>query len=492
LLQITFDSIREITSLLAMGKRKIMKTGTLIIVLLFFLPSPGFAKVLTVMPGGGEFSRIQEAIAKASDGDTISVLPGTYYGNLTLDKDHIILEGKGKPIIQGEEKGNAVFIKGEHCVLRGFVVRGGGRDLTNDEAGLKLHSAHHSIIEDNSFDDNLHGIYLYRSDHSLIRRNIIHGRQYETQEDRGNGIHLWNSAHNRIEDNTITHARDGLFISFSHFIHIKGNRISNLRYGLHYMFSDDNSFEGNIFTHCVAGGALMYSERLDFRKNVFAHNRGFRAYGVLWQEVDFSRSEYNLILDNTRGLYFDNSHQNHITHNAVIGNDIALTLLASAEDNVFYENNFIGNTRLLVMEGGKNQGGQNLFSKDRRGNYWSDFRGYDLDGDGAGDTPHVLQNIFEYLVADYPEYWLYLYSPASQAVAMAEKVLPIIELPDEARDPHPLMGPAVIPEIDVQLHLLEDGSKSSGTALFLISIVTVLLASRMIVKGNRLWSKSIP
>ena len=72
------------------------------------------------------------------------------------------------------------------------------------------------------------------------------------------------------------------------------------------------------------------------------------------------------------------------------------------------------------------------------GNYWSEIqRGYDLDGDGIGDRPHTIQNVFQVLENDYPEVRFYLFSLAAQILEMAERALPILELWDGPRTRHP-------------------------------------------------------
>ena len=74
------------------------------------------------------------------------------------------------------------------------------------------------------------------------------------------------------------------------------------------------------------------------------------------------------------------------------------------------------------------------------GNYWSDYTGYDLDGDSVGDVPFRIQNIFEYLEGSYPRIRLYLNSPAAQSIVAAENSFPIIEGSNQF-DPRPLMYP---------------------------------------------------
>jgi len=456
-----------------------------------FLGGIAHGKVIRVRDAGAHNVLLQSVVDAASEGDTILVGPGIYKGNLVIRKKGLKLIGEGRPVIQGEKKGTAVMIMGDDCLLKGFVVKGGGRDLTRDDSGIKFKKCNRSVVENCEFYDNCFGCYFYQSDHCIFRNNLIEGRKYEVQEDRGNGIHLWDSAYYLIEGNEIRYARDGIYVSFANYGTIKGNWIHHTRYGLHYMYSKHNAFIDNLLTHNVAGAAVMYSKHMKWNRNVFAHNRGFRAYGVLWQDARICECHDNLVVDNTIGLYFDQALKADVRGNMVIWNDRAAVLLENSELNTIYENNFIDNLSELQLRGGTQKGRNNKFYKSKRGNYWSDYKGYDLDGDGVGDTPHVLQDIFEYLVADYPAYRLYLFSPAAQAMAIAEKALPIIEVTKEAIDPYPLMHPVKIKEMDKLFAKLKKAggcpSKGAKGILMVFSVLILGISILVFGKGNRVW-----
>jgi nitrous oxidase accessory protein len=347
----------------------------------------------------------------------------------------------GKPVIQGENTGNAVILAASKVTLRGFVIRGGGRLLLKDDAGIKLIKAKECLVENNRLEDNLHGMYLKQAEKCVIRNNVIRGRDYDYQEKRGNGIHLWDAPFNKIVHNDIADARDGVYVSFAHYCTIDHNKIHRTRYGLHYMYSTDNSFSFNALIDNVAGAAVMYGKRITFKGNVFGRNRGFRAYGILWQDVRHSDCAENLVIDNTIGLYFDQAGFSKVHHNVVISNDIANIILENSENNYIFENNFLSNLSLLRVRGGTQRGRNNIFYREGRGNYWSGYRGYDLDGDGIGDQPYKLEGVYDALEADYPEFRLFLFSPLATAVSLAEKAFPIIEATVTAEDKFPLMKP---------------------------------------------------
>jgi hypothetical protein len=107
------------------------------------------------------------------------------------------------------------------------------------------------------------------------------------------------------------------------------------------------------------------------------------------------------------GIFLSNVRNGRIEGNAIFGAKIAIQLLAT--ENVVITANAIGYCDYGIVIGGASRGnvvyGNALFScgfpaKDEgmgnfwhhegRGNYWSDYRGQDLNKDGIGDTPYEL------------------------------------------------------------------------------------------------------
>ena len=54
----------------------------------------------------------------------------------------------------------------------------------------------------------------------------------------------------------------------------------------------------------------MYSSDIVFARNTFARCRGFRAYGILLQSMSRVTATANLILDNSRGIFMNNTDNN--------------------------------------------------------------------------------------------------------------------------------------------------------------------------------------
>jgi nitrous oxidase accessory protein len=398
----------------------------------------------SAQPGG-----VQQRVDGAQPGDTVVVEFGVYPGNVAITKP-VVLKGIGRPVIRGDSTGSVVTVLSASCVIEGFVIERSGDDLMREDAGILVKSRRTTIVN-NELRNVLFGIYLFEADSNHVGNNCITGRPKPDIGQRGSGIHIWNSHHNVFSTNVIREARDGFYIQYAHHTLIQQNEASGVRYGVHYMYADSNSFLLNHFHDNVAGAAIMYSRGIQMRHNVFSKNRGFSSFGILFQDCHFMVADSNVIVDNGVGMFFEATTDNLFRHNIIARNDVALQMFQNSTSNTFTENNFIDNLSPLSIVG-KRTG--TTWSVSGRGNFWSSYDGYDLDLDGIGDVPMKIQNVFQYLEGQNANLRLYLYSPASQALATAASAFPVIDVTSEA-DPHPMLQPIPLGTIPA-VHLTED------------------------------------
>lgn len=443
---------------------------------------------------GGPVPNITNALNQAEDGDTIRVHPGTYQEQLSIDKS-VNLIGVEMPVIDGGGFGDVITVLADDVTIKGFEILGSGKKLEDADSGLKIKS-HNNTIEDNRIVNNLFGIYLERATGNVIRRNLIQGRpvvnasdSMEMDEDNpyagyhpsftgegGDGIHLFDSPDNLMEYNVITDSRDGIYFDYSDNNRVIGNHIYGVRYGIHYMYSWYNTFEDNLLTYNVAGAAPMFSKYIVFRNNVIAHNRGQRSYGILFATCDHSLAENNIVIDNTRGIFCDVSLHNVFRHNLIAANDVGLDLISSSSGNLFVQNNFIDNLQHVALIA--NRVGDNSFFDEGQGNYWNDYRGFDLDRDGIGDIPHYTGDPFTYLMSKAPAVRLFLNSPAATALEFSERMFPIINIP-KVEDHFPLTEPVDIPIPE----FAQLGGQANNRALGVYSLAMLLLGLAIYRRG---------
>jgi len=388
---------------------------------------------------------IGRLIAAARDGDTVEIGPGIYQEHIRIDRS-IRLVGKGSPVIDGGGRGDIIEIVAPDVVLRGFSIRGTGIDLERENAAVRATAAR-VVIEDNTIEDVLFGIDLRESPGSIVRGNRIGGKRLDVAR-RGDGLRLWRCDGALIENNIVHDGRDSI-LWYSKGITVRGNTGRDCRYGLHLMFSDGVTIENNLFTSNSVGIYLMYTSGVSISGNTLYRNRGPSGYGIGLKETDRFTVTQNRISANRVGVYIDGSpftaaQPGDFHRNTIAYNDIGFTFLPSARNNELYENNFIDNIN-QVSVAGRGSLGANRFWKGERGNYWSDYTGYDHDGDGIGDFVHESWTLFENMMDREPKLRLFLFSPAQQAIEFVGRALPSVRPEPMFVDEVPLMRPVELP-----------------------------------------------
>jgi nitrous oxidase accessory protein len=370
-------------------------------------------------PAPADSSPLQRLVDLAAPGATIEVPPGRYVGDLVIDKP-VRLVGTGRPVLGGSGKGSVIRIRANDVTVEGFDIDGRhGGDLGRDSSGVHV-AALRATIRDCRVTDALFGVYLREAHGSAVERCRIRGIPGRDPGEKGSGIHAYNTLDFRFVDNELVDVRDGLYLQNSSRGVIRGNLVRDMRYGVHYMFSDDNTFEGNTFENGAAGAAIMYSQRILFSRNRFLHNRGFASVGLLLQQCDDVRAEENFIGDNARGVFLEGTHRNTFTRNIIAQSDAAIVMFASAERTAFHGNLFVGNMSPLQFVGRRTDA-------DFDGNYWSDNREPDLDGDGYADRPYRLSSVFDHFRGNLTAADLFVDGFAANALAAAEQAFPIIQ-----------------------------------------------------------------
>jgi ABC-type multidrug transport system ATPase subunit len=129
-------------------------------------------------------------------------------------------------------------------------------------------------------------------------------------------------------------------------------------------------------------------------------------------------------------------------HNVLAFNDVGVILLTAVDANVFAGNTFWENVQQVAVQGNGQTG-----ANEWRGNFWSDYSGYDAAGapDGIGDVPYRSERFFESLMDREPTLRALLYSPAVQTLELAAAAFPIVKPAPKVVDEVPSLVPAPLP-----------------------------------------------
>lgn len=381
-------------------------------------------------------SEIQARIDAASPGATIVVEAGSYHGDLVVDRA-VTLQGEGRPLIHGTGTASVILVTGDGAVVSGLRVQNSAVGPVGGPAGIRV-EADHVLLQDNVIEDTYMGIGVFGGEVVKILDNVIRGRldgvvegeahaadpdgtAAQGEDDhadhgagsstsgvifRGDGISLWDAPDALVRGNVVEHSRDGIYLSFGTKALIDGNRVSDSRFAVHSMYAVDlmvveNGFEGN-----ASGVVLMYGgPAVLLRNRILDSGSESTGFGLLLKDVAGADVVENVFVGNRVGLQIDGpagdtSHPVAIRRNTVAMNRFGVSLYPTAQAT-FTGNSFVENTVQVVAQG-QGVAGKNTWHDDGIGNYWSDYRGYDVTGEGLGDVPHHEGGAVERLMVEAP------------------------------------------------------------------------------------------
>lgn len=424
------------------------------------------AETLTLAPG----QLTQRLLDQAQDGDVIVLAPGEHKGPIRIGH-RIVLKGEPGAILAGSGTGSVVTLTAPDVTIRGLIVTGSGRDLQAMDSGIFLaKTAERALVENNRIEGNLFGVYVHGATGSRIVRNVIEGLRNVRRSEAGNGVSLWNAPDVTIAENRIRYGRDGIFTISSRKDRFIGNRIEQVRFAVHYMYTNDTEVSGNVSTANHGGYAIMFSNRLAIRDNVSDSDRDFgllfnyanlaaitgnRVVGGLFggdaSEHDEAPSEERGMLPKVgptqpgqqsgpeKCVFIYNANRNQFHDNWFERCGIGVHFTAGSEGNDITGNAFIGNRNQVKYVGTRDLD----WSKNGRGNYWSDNPAFDLDGDGVADTAYRPNDLIDRVLWTAPAAKVLVNSPAVQVLRWAQAQFPAL-YPGGVIDTHPLMAPPAV------------------------------------------------
>ncbi|WP_395019685.1 nitrous oxide reductase family maturation protein NosD [Dongia sp.] len=397
------------------------------------LASVAAAGTVEIAPG----ISLQAAIDRAAPGDVLRLEAGTFSGPVTIAKP-LTLEGVAGTIIEGNGTGKVLVADAPGIVLRNLEVRGSGSRLDLQDSGIFLtRNATGALVEHNRIIGNLVGIYVLGAANSVVRDNVIEGRQNLRMNEDGNGINIWNAPGARILANDIRYGRDGIYVISSRKNLFQGNRMRDLRYAVHYMYTNDSEVSGNLSLGNHAGFVIMYSDRLKVAGNL---SLGDRDKGLFLNTANSSDIGENTVRPGPeKCVFIYAANKNWFHDNWFEGCDIGIHFTAGSERNRIAGNAFVGNKTQVKYVGTRVLD----WSDKGHGNYWSDNPAFDLNGDGVADTAYKPNDMVDEILWVNPNAKMLLNSPAVQVVRWAQAQFPAL-YPGGVVDSAPLMAPPAI------------------------------------------------
>lgn len=411
---------------------------------------------------------LQKAIDQANPNDQLILNKGVYRAPITITKPITII-GKPGAVIEGNGKGNVITITGNNVTLKSLTIRNSG--VGKEESGLLLTNNQHCIIENNHFENVQFGIFVDKGINHVIKNNFIKSKVGHFSK-RGNGIHLFKGSGHVIEGNEMDHVQDGVYFDFTKNITVKDNHVHDSRYGLHYMFSSNIDTVTNELSHNITGLMIMDSKELLFKKNRITDQFHFRGYGLIVYDSKNIKIEENDILRNSTGVSLEMAKNATIKKNVIAANQVGLEFKGENLNDIFTENNFIGNivqskigTEEMQLDNGK------------LGNYWDEYSSFDVTGDGIGEVRYKAGSLYDQLLQKRPYWQFYFESPSIKLWSKADSLFPSIGK-SEVYDAKPVIEPFPLQKNSEQ-------ALGNRNIYYLIIGLTMLLGALLIMLKGR-------
>ena len=372
---------------------------------------------------------------------------GDYVGHFVIDQT-MTLECATGAYLRADGLGNALNIRAADVTVSDCDISDWGHNLTQmDSAIFVERTAKNTRIENNFIHGQGFGVWVDATHNVSILNNKIQGDLALRNQDRGNGIHLFAVRFANINGNEIWDTRDGIYIEAANDNIIHNNHMRDLRYGVHYMFSNRNQVTDNSTLRTRTGYALMQSRQLTVTGNSSDHDQN---YGMLMNYITYSTLNNNYVtavqpgsgdgvhISGAEGkaLFIYNSLFNTLSNNHFEHSALGIHLTAGSEDNRIYHNSFVGNQQQVKYVAIRYQ----EWSHEGKGNYWSDYLGWDRNSDGVGDVPYEPNDNVDRLLWIYPQVRLLMHSPSIELLRLVQRAFPVVKYPG-VQDSYPLMRP---------------------------------------------------
>ncbi len=383
---------------------------------------------------------LRAMIADPSGPRVIDLAPGVHRGDVTV-KRPVSIRGMAGAVLEGSGTATVLTIDAADVTVENVTLRRSGHRHTAEDAGIKA-SGDRVRIADVAVEDTLFGISLAACRACEVERARITGPA-DDAEMRGDGVKLWEAHGSRVSRSVIDRSRD-LVVWYTRRARLEGNVVRGGRYGAHFMFAHDGTAERNRFEGNVVGVFVMYSARVALRRNLLSGARGAAGMGLGLKDSDAVTVEGNWIVANTAGAYLDNTPRNpddavFVRGNVIALNDVALRLHSSEKGLHVLGNDVRSNGRTVEVDGG---GG--ALGVDARGNHFTEYEGYDLDGDAIGDVPHEVKALSSELGDRRPALKFFAGTAAMGLVDAVSRAVPVFASQKVLVDPAPLTRPPVV------------------------------------------------
>ncbi|MEM2447135.1 MAG: NosD domain-containing protein [Candidatus Bathyarchaeia archaeon] len=325
--------------------------------------------------------------------------------NTVNNKPLVYLENEhGKTI---REAGQVILVKCSNIIVENL-------NLSKASVGVQLFETKYSIIRNNIIEGNVYAINTWGSSENEIVGNIIENNEmgiYLTGSKNkvvgnrfiGCGMEVWDSYDNFVKDNTVNNkplvylenehgktireAGQVILVKCSNII-VENLNLSKASVGVQLWHTENSTIRTNSLEDNKRGGILLGDSSNN--NEVIGNNLKNNKWGIL---VGYSSNNNKIIGNNIEdselsGITLWGSSDNEIKKNTIKNSKEYGIVLGDSSNNKIHLNNFINNRPKQVLISISDY--SNSWDDGSKGNYWDDYNGADINNDGLGDTPYII------------------------------------------------------------------------------------------------------
>ena len=273
--------------------------------------------------GPSNYTRIQDAIDNASDGDTVFVYDesSTYYENILVTKS-ILLKGEDKNTTTIEGIENVLVLQADNINISGFTIQCSHQSHHGN--GIDIRGIKDIIITQNIIDYYDCGIYCENTNDISIIENIFQDVYAKY------GMWLLNCNTAMISDNLIIgYNQIGIQLEACIGINIFNNEIRKTWCGI---YDSDYSSDVHIYNNYLINnehGMILYMKNLQLYNNIIQNSKWGLACGGEKAHVYRNTLKDNKIdiFKGNNKFYENNFINDTITFDHYLGNSLLIKLL---------------------------------------------------------------------------------------------------------------------------------------------------------------------
>jgi nitrous oxidase accessory protein len=354
----------------------------------------------------------------------------------------VALRGAGPgTVLEGTGTGTVLDVEADGATIENLTIVGTGSRHTSEDSAVRVRGRHNRLLR-LLLDQALFGAALEGCVECSVERVHVVGRE-GLAEVRGDGIKVWESHGSMVRHCLVERSRD-LVVWYSRNVTLDGNVVRGSRYGTHFMYAHDATVRGSAVIDNIVGIFVMYSARVRIEDNVLAGARGPAGVGLGFKDSDSVTVRGNWIVGNTAGMYVDQTPRRPeepllIEGNVLAVNSVGLRMHAQPHGVSIVANDVHENAEVAQVDGGGD-----ATTARWSGNYWSDYAGFDLDGDGTGDVAWQIKRLSSELTDTHPTLKLFRGTVALATLDAVARAVPVLTTRLLLSDPSPAMHPHLL------------------------------------------------